>query len=606
MIRRLVNPIQLKSIKDAAQAFHVRSQVESECPAEPIPDVNLSALKRCLDIIPKLANSILTDTPQVIKGCLARAESALAGVKGLNDLPGKALWTQLAGYTKSLRTLGELPAEELMYLAVADEELRRLDPPDHDEYLRTTHPRTKAAHIEITLLRSRWPELNVYQLAEFLSGPFRKAMHENLNSSVAQCIAEVEQRYRNTSGEAALARQRYEAALNGWQQEKRAAERDYRNALPEASRAQWELGPRFLLELEREARQCGFAAISVPWDPARMVGWKLHLANPEIRASDLVLAANSVLGGSSCPEVAHVAADDFHGSLFADYAYYVSISARKLSAWNATRCLCTELLSIPQMRKLLAGSPDRETPRLDSSEALATELLASWGWQRPPAIEARPLAACVATLENLRYTLVSSPNETRISLEGFLKDLSRATIATLGWSADVIDAELTTNCPQFRRTSRKTWDDELACLTSGAALILLRDLLPLAFPDRIDESGAKTWCEQCQMLLRELNKGSHDPPLPAPTEEELAQYAVTIRETLAATHAWVGEMPWHLAPTQTFGSDPLIVTGNAWSHSHPEERLIRVMLWAGEKPSREYLVWNKTLTNPVMTDAVLL
>jgi hypothetical protein len=82
--------------------------------------------------------------------------------------------------------------------------------------------------------------------------------------------------------------------------------------------------------------------------------------------------------------------------------------------------------------------------------------------------------------------------------------------------------------------------------------------------------------------------------------------ARSITNILQSVDNIVGEMPWHLKPAQAFGTEPMIVTGHAWSHSHPEERLIRVIISAKSRQDQNLLVWNKTLTNPVMTDAQLV
>jgi hypothetical protein len=79
-----------------------------------------------------------------------------------------------------------------------------------------------------------------------------------------------------------------------------------------------------------------------------------------------------------------------------------------------------------------------------------------------------------------------------------------------------------------------------------------------------------------------------------------------IHKALETAKAWIAEMPWHLTPSQSFGFDPTVVTGYAWSHSHPEDRLIRVMVSSDNAKTKSLVVWNKSLTNPVMTEAELV
>jgi hypothetical protein len=319
-----------------------------------------------------------------------------------------------------------------------------------------------------------------------------------------------------------------------------------------------------------------------------------------------LVAANTVLASDVSQLVNQLPKIQLNGSLFADYAYFVSISAKRLSPWEATKRLLTELLSPSQFRKLIGENDEGSLFEAKTKDQLAKSLLQRWGWNEVHADFPRPLAGCLFQEKNGKMVLSRSLNETRTSLENFLKDLVRITFATLGWADSEIEENLAVHCPKYRRTPRVTWNQEMRTLTAGAALALLEPLLDLSFTESPSAGAGKSFCVDCSKLLKELNKGSHDPPPPPPTSEELAAYGDSLQGILKRAGSLIGEMPWHLSPAQTFGHDPMIVTGHAWSHSHAEERLIRVMLWAGDKQSRELLVWNKSLTNPVMTDAVLL
>lgn len=607
VILHLGYPDQLEAIQLAAQAYHLRFQA-GHPPHEPRQPKDLPLMQKAVEDLDEL-RSILSSggNPAEIEGCLARINRALSQAIGSESLPSDTFWAEARGKTKTIRDLAGWPVDEASALEEADARFRSLAESDQIPFLETQSPRVKAALKKLRFLRQRWPELDVSGLPEFLATTYRQALQEEVETGLASSISLLEERFQRSSGEFALETQHHKTALEEWQRRRRTAESDYRRAMPEATRAQWELGPRFLQALEAECRRRDLDASSIPWDPARMVGWKLHLADPEIGAQDLLFAANTVLDGEmQVPTNSLPTAACFHGSLFADYAYYVAITAKRMSPWVATQRLCSELLSINRLRRVLVVGEGFESSGVITKEDLSAELLESWGWKRPVGDHPRPLAGCVTSASSTALTLKSTLHETRTCLEGFLKDLTRAVFATLGWTEERTEAELAIHCPSYRRSTRGEWRHEMERLTSGGAILLLESLLPLAFSDRIDSGGTEKFCKQCRTLVNVLNQGAHDPPPPPPRAQDLEDYAGMIRAILDGVQSVVGEMPWHLSASQTFGSDPLVVTGHAWSHSHPEERLIRVMLWAGEKPSREYLVWNKTLTNPVMTDAVLL
>jgi hypothetical protein len=361
------------------------------------------------------------------------------------------------------------------------------------------------------------------------------------------------------------------------------------------------------MALEATSREAGIPARSVAWDPARMIGWKLHVSMPGLQPRHLRIAANSVLVG-----IPHDLATqqhpgpDFSGSLFADYAYYVSMSAPRMTPWEATRCLFTKLLNLRELEQLLGKSGQAELFSNSTEADLAKELLHQWGWKEKHTSLPRPILGCLKADETGRLALSKSLNETRISFEGLLKDLIRITFSSLGWSEEEVENQLLVHCPDYRRNEAQSWSDEMNLVTGGGAIILLKNLMPLAFPEQCSKEIADDLALRSSRLLKFLNSGSHDPPPPPPSPEEMANNCQAIQEIVKTSTGIVGEMPWHLNPVQAFGSDPAIVTGHAWSHSHLEERLIRVMLWSGSKPSNGMLVWNKSLTNPVMTDAIVV
>jgi hypothetical protein len=300
------------------------------------------------------------------------------------------------------------------------------------------------------------------------------------------------------------------------------------------------------------------------------------------------------------------ATQKLNGSIFADYAHYVSITAPRFSPWQATKLMLSNLLGLPQLRRLLDAYPATLNPAINI-EAMVTRLLAEWGWAEPKDEVPCSLATCIKSLEDQSWVLTKDLNPVRISFEGFLKDLTKITLATLGWGEEEMRREIHVHCPRYRRSyPHKPWKMEMEKISVGGALILLEAMLPLAFPGKISNDEATMTCMEWNTLREALNSGSHHPPLPPPKPHELASYAAMIHKALETANAWVAEMPWHLTPSQSFGSNPTVVTGYAWSHSHAEDRLIRVMVSLENTKTKSLVVWNKSLTNPVMTEVEIV
>ena len=154
----------------------------------------------------------------------------------------------------------------------------------------------------------------------------------------------------------------------------------------------------------------------------------------------------------------------------------------------------------------------------------------------------------------------------------------------------------------YRRT---TWTDEINGITSGAARVLLTGLLPLAFPN-VAPTVLTSFLGLITNITRTLNTEAHDNNEHAPAQQGHEEVANGINQILELSDQIVGEMPWHLQPTQSFGLEPSVICGKAWCHRHKEKRDIRVLIWGGDTTAPELLVWNKSRVNPVMTDATLL
>jgi hypothetical protein len=383
----------------------------------------------------------------------------------------------------------------------------------------------------------------------------------------------------------------------------RTVELEYRQSLAMAMEVQSRLGPALLFELERLFKQDGLIVRSLAWDGARMVGWKLKAAVPEITNEDFIAAVNSVLG----PMALHPgpAADDATGSSFADYAYYVAMTAEKLTPWKATRELVSRLLSIPQIRRLL-GPENADVPGAGLPE-LAGRLIEAWGWEHRGGNITTPLRACLSYGPGGTVTLEPSVQEVRISLESFLKDLVRLSFRQLGWHGGAIDRELATHCPRFRRNRPGApWAVEMQYLSAGPSLILLDGILPLAFPRMTDAIDFPAWIQRGHDLLHAFNPYCHENPPPPPDVATRLEWGANLERLISELETVVTELPWHLKVVQIFDQDPCVVSGHAWSHSHPEERFLRVLLPDHDARREEMILWNPSLGNPIMTDPVVM
>lgn len=609
LIRRTIEELnaapQLKSIRSAADAYREREDAGRHFPKPPIKPAEIHDLREALDCLHAFLSAIDNENPRILQSAMDGARNAI-GRHPVDEPPDDAFWTDISGRIRLLRDLKAAMAQHDADLPGLWERFNHVAEDQRSGHMKTLHPQQAAWLKKIRFLKESWPELDIGHLGAFLATTFRTDLQTRIEPVLSAARESLEALLKEAAGDHKVRMERYRTAEAGCIERLRAAEAALRFALDGASIAQWELGPAFLMALEQQCSEAGIQARSVAWDPARMIGWKLHCSERGLQPKHLVMAANSVLESEITDTEISALGNDFSGSLFADYVYYVAISAKRLTPWLATRNLLIELLSVAQLDQLVSAPTHGDLLPQGNKQELAEQLLRKWGWEQPQDDATRPLAACLDYSNGTAATLLTSPNETRISFEGFLKDLCRIIIATLGWHEREMKQQLAVHCRDYDWKTRGGWAEESSKLTAGGALVLLRDLVPLAFPGSIKADKAGDLWRTCGHLLNELNRGSHHPPPPPPTPEQLRDYALSIDTIRQEVNGIVGEMPWHLKPAQAFGTEPMIVTGHAWSHSHPEERLIRVIVSSSRREDQNLLVWNRSLTNPVMTDAVLI
>lgn len=412
----------------------------------------------------------------------------------------------------------------------------------------------------------------------------------------------LKQEVEQTEGRLQLAGENYSNALKEYRNHLKVAEINLRTALVEASTNQWKCGPIFLKRLEDQARRERFPVRSLIWEPVRMIGWKLQCEFPELTTPDFLSAITTALGRT--PD--DIATAELSGSLFADYTYYVAPSIDKTTPRLATQRILESLLSVNQVRTALQKITSIEDLSILplSLPDLVDQLITNWGWKNEELETGYPILRCIEPASKGTKRLCKDPNETRILLEGCFQDFVRVTFSKLGWSNERAIRQIGTHSPEYKFSQSEDWQAELEKMTLGASITLLKVFLPMAFPQHqrtIDEFISKL-----RPIREQLNSGSHYPPSEI-SEKERVQCGSQIDEILKLSNLIIDEFPWHFTPQQTLGRSPEIITGYAWSHSHAEERMIRILVQDRSSSNKDsLLVWNPSKINPVMPDAMIL
>lgn len=408
-------------------------------------------------------------------------------------------------------------------------------------------------------------------------------------------------------GEHAQIQRDHELAVERWRQNSREARDAFHRSAEKAAELQWQLGPQFLVTLEDICREDGLWARSIPWDPARMVGWKIMVRQVRLESGDLQVAARELAPGmvDDVPGNGH-GTGPADGSYFTDYVHYIAISKPGFSPRSVTRDLVARLLRPAEMSQLIKRQ-GRQAPEGADAPSLAEVLLDSFGWRPSDEVREKPLAGWIKTAAGGVLTLPDgiSGNDLRIVLESFCKDLLDVVVAQLGYRHDEIWNAIIERVPDYRPLSKqRDWDEEVRHMTVGPAVMLLPALGSLAFPAH--QNVIKECAAGLRKLSETLNQASHhrgDEPAPAAGLDEAP---ALIQQVLTKAREFLGELPWHLHASFVYGEQPKVVSGEAWSHGSAAPRLLRVILWNGAAPGPHVLLWNKTRRNPIITDPVFI
>jgi hypothetical protein len=426
-----------------------------------------------------------------------------------------------------------------------------------------------------------------------------------IRTAIPTLLKRVDENLKELLGDKAMQLERYQRELERWTEQIRPAREHFHSAVVKAAEGQWRLGPQFLVELEKSAKEQEVWARSIPWDPARMVGWKL-LANAVPLHLDDVEAAAREISPEIPPDAFGTAPQGtaVDGSYFTDYVHYLAASQPRLSARSIAVKFLANLLRANELKRLVEKQGGTTSGGADRA-ALADSLIDVMGWKSVAETRETPLAACVQQGGNGGFDTAPelSGNDLRIVGESFCKDVIDVLVNIAGFGEPQIDAVLRESAPSYERP-RGNWHHEVAVVTMGAAHLVISGLGPLAFPNQKNEIASLA--ENIEQLSKDLNALSHHRPGYEATAPSGPKIAGLINSILTTAATLLGECPWHLDASVICGDQPKVITGEAWSHSSPTPRLLRVIAWSGAPIPKHALLWNKTRINPVITDPVFI
>ena len=375
----------------------------------------------------------------------------------------------------------------------------------------------------------------------------------------------------------------------------------YRSAYIKASEAQWELGPKFLVQLEQACLLNNIKSKSIAWDQPRMIGWKLWCSGIEFSLEDIHFTATSLIGRQSYEmNMAGDGASHVSGSHFTDYVHFLASQDINKSSRAVTCEFVNQLTRLSDRLNLFRFYSKDEYPGSLSPELIIDQLITILGWPNDNAQLVPSLASCVNSVGKV----ILSGNDIRIILESYCRDFLDVLTSQGNYSVDNL-LELVINHRPDYRYNDGSWDRHVSRLSFGSAIICIEALCIHQF-----KRQQQTVCALVSSIKKlgiMANARSHFSETNSQNEWNSDHVGKLIKEILGLTHDLISEMPWHFTETQSNGTHPKVLTGNAWSHSHPNPRLIRVLLWRGtERVYPNQLIWNPRLTNPVMTDPTII
>lgn len=483
------------------------------------------------------------------------------------------------------------------------------DPSQEAIILRARNDKSIIAAIHAgVVLHNESPDSEVNQLIEYATTRWGAAL-ASLKETLTKPESEIQEKSTLLRQLDATKKADIDSALLDWNRRSSAARQKFYAAISNASVIQDKLAPQVLLAFESVGATNGFSARVIPWDPARMIGWKLQLGSIALTLHDLQYAARELDLKTSTLEIhrGNETETPIDGSYFTDYVHYIAVSKLGDSPRVVTQRLLASLLTPTQLRKLSGPRTDGENrDQGDDRITLADLALSHMGWSEEPLLRKTPVAGWLDSLKSTQETSLHSGKvvEVRKSVESLCKDILDIFAHKLGGDEDTIWEALQEQAPDYEPVSRrKKWDEEVDKLTIGPASIMISALGPLAFPDK--NSDVKMCVLDLEELARYLNDPTHDRDIRG--EPKTPQgLAGVIDALLKHCKALFGELPWHLVPSFSHGEQPKVICGEAWSHGHPIPRMLRVITSSDHPTQQEISLWNPTGANPVIANAVFL
>jgi len=175
-----------------------------------------------------------------------------------------------------------------------------------------------------------------------------------LDAKLAGMERDITSQLTERCGVKARLEREYQLTMEEWRQSAGAARDAFHQWVARATEVQWDFGPRFLVAFEDVCREAGLWVRSIPWDPARMVGWKIIARQVSLDTRDLQIAAQEFLPGALHNGLENDQQTGLaDGSYFTDYVHHIALSKPGVSAWTVTRDLVARLLRPAEMERLI-------------------------------------------------------------------------------------------------------------------------------------------------------------------------------------------------------------------------------------------------------------
>jgi hypothetical protein len=426
-------------------------------------------------------------------------------------------------------------------------------------------------------------ELETYQL---------ESLREKLTKLHDQVVLEADR----LTFDFKAAEAQFDGEVRTWQAKMEQCKKNLQKHLKGYSEVLWGLGPKFLYVLEVLARRTGSHVKSISWDRARMVGWKIYAHGMSITLDELYtnfpahsLRRDEFFGNKDLDS-------EIDGSLFTDYVHYLTITQNDRTPWSIAHEFIMKVLRVKEMKDIL--KENRILIEGGSSEELSAQVLDTFGWSAPKRNKTKPLASLIKKEgDDIILENQSDLSIVRKSLESFYKDLIRIFSAILGNDETELWEIMKFGAADYNRDFRRSWTEAVDNITIGSAWFFIHALADYACPDKSDDVSV---LKAVTKELGCLNLFNHDNP-DLNEAEFLPRIPVLIDKLLQLSLALVNEMPWHVIAPQRIGSDPVVISGESWSHSYSASRFMRVIVW-DQPQSGEFRVWNPSKLNPIITD----